>query len=81
MFEDERLAIIRAHPINRAREVLSLLVTLAAIAVIIAAYSYSGGSDFEEEQAAEKYYCEMVFDGTWPNYRAIDCSKYHKENE
>ena len=45
-------------------------------AALLAAFGIVGAMDYQDEQRAEKRYCEMVESGYWPDYREMgdDCN-------
>ena len=43
--------------------------TTAAILVLVALYGLAGSMDYEDQQAEQANYCEMVKAGYWPDYQ------------
>lgn len=35
-------------------------------------------SSFNDERQEEQIYCEMVNEGTWPNYKGLNCDNINK---
>lgn len=48
---------------------LKAIQIMAGITLLIILFMLASISDFEEELAQQKQYCEMVESGAWPDYR------------
>jgi len=63
---------------NRRHDDKGLISKRSAIYIIIicAVLIFLGVSsmDAKDQAAQESYYCEMVLDGDWPNYKNLDCT-------
>ena len=46
-----------------------------AIAGLILVLGIVGRCDSEQAQAEEDQYCQFVKEGTWPNFKNIDCGE------
>lgn len=43
--------------------------TTAAIVALLALYGLAGAMDYDDQQAEQAQYCEMVRERLWPDYR------------
>ena len=51
-----------------------IAISIFSVGIIIATTLIAGSLDRQEAQDQAEFYCEMVNEGTWPNYKEIDCS-------
>lgn len=51
------------------------------IAAIILTFGLVGQSDYEAELAAERHYCNMVEEGTWPDFNPETNCDMERGNE
>ena len=54
--------------------IVAVFVGIAFIMVL----GWVGKLDMQDELAKEKFYCEMVSDGNWNNFKHLDCDKILK---
>lgn len=45
------------------------------VLLLLTALLVAGTMDCEEAQSQEDFYCEMVLDGAWPDYKNLDCEE------
>jgi len=45
------------------------------VLLLVSALLIAGTMDCQEAQGQADLYCDMVIEGTWPNYRDIDCEE------
>jgi predicted outer membrane lipoprotein len=46
------------------------------IALLICAFGIIGSMDYEDEQSQQDIYCDMVSEGSWPDYdKSIECGE------
>lgn len=43
--------------------------TVAVLLALLALFGLVGAMDYEDQQAEQENYCEMVREGLWPDYR------------
>ena len=43
--------------------------TVAALLALLGLFGLAGAMDYEDQQAEQEHYCEMVREGLWPDYR------------
>lgn len=43
--------------------------TVAALLALLGLFGLAGAMDYEDQQAEQENYCEMVREGLWPDYR------------
>lgn len=48
-------------------------ISIYSIAIIFCIVIIAGSLDRQEAKYQAEHYCQMVNEGTWPNYKDIDC--------
>lgn len=48
-------------------------ISIYSVGIIFAILAIAGSLDLKEAQDQAEHYCQMVNEGTWPNYKDIDC--------
>ena len=43
--------------------------TVAALLALLGLFGLAGAMDYEDQQAEQEHYCEMVRERLWPDYR------------
>ena len=43
--------------------------------ILLAALLIGGTMDFQEAQYQDDFHCEMVREGSWPDYKNLDCGE------
>lgn len=43
--------------------------TVAALLALLGIFGLAGAMDYEDQQAEQEHYCEMVKAGHWPDYQ------------
>jgi len=62
--------------INALPAIATRLNAAFAIIILLLALGLVGQSDYEEELAAKRHYCNMVEEGTWPAFNPeANCDK------
>jgi len=47
---------------------------LIFVIAFVVCFGLVGGMDYQDQMSQQKYYCQMVDDGYWPNYdQSINC--------
>ena len=60
--------------INALPAIATRLNAAFAIIILLLALGLVGQSDYEDELAAERHYCNMVEEGTWPAFNPdVNC--------
>ncbi len=53
----------------------NLLSIIAVFLIIWVPLLIAGSMDYEEAQNQDEFYCEMVREGSWPDYKNLDCEE------
>lgn len=51
------------------------ILVMILVVFLSFAHLFINHSDYQEAQDQAEHYCDMVNEGTWPNYKEIDCGE------